>query len=134
MHSPCAARIASSTPKLGASATPSEGTTSAPLARTSDARRPMRSDSGPQNHAPTASAPMTTDTVSPVCDGATENSRPSAGRIACVEYIAVNIAAAANRNGPMPPSPPRARARAIAAEATPRTYPAGAAIGAATCA
>ena len=54
---------------------------------------------------------MTTDTVRPVCAGSTENSRPSSGRIACVEYIAVNIAAAANRNGPIPPSPPRARAR-----------------------
>ena len=78
----------------------------------------MRSDSGPQNHAPTASAPMTTDTVSPVCEGATEKSRPSSGRIACVEYIAVNIAAAANRNGPIPPSPTRARARAFVASAT----------------
>src|SRR4051794_6118855 len=118
MHSPCAARMATRTVKVGASATPTDGTTSAPLASTSDARRPMRSDSGPQNHAPTASAPMTTDTVSPVCEGATEKSRPSSGRIACVEYIAVNIAAAANRNGPIPPSPTRARARALVASAT----------------
>ena len=78
----------------------------------------MRSDSGPQNQAPTASAPMTTEIVSPVCDGATEKSRPSSGRIACVEYIAVNIAAAAKRNGPIPPSPVRARARASVSTAT----------------
>jgi hypothetical protein len=31
----------------------------------------------------------------------------------------VNIAAAANRKGPIPPSPMRARARAFAASATP---------------
>jgi hypothetical protein len=81
----------------------------------------MRSDSGPQNHAPTASAPMTTDTVSP-CDGLTSNSRPSSGTIAWVEYIAVNIAPAAKRNGPMPPSPGTRCGRA-AVGAIPRTYP-----------
>ena len=115
MHSPCAARIASRTPKLGASATPSDGTTSAPLASTSDRRRPMRSDSGPQNHAPTARAPMTTDTVRPVWT-APPRTRAELGRIACVENIAVNIAAAANRNGPIPaPAPERARVRALVA-------------------
>ena len=122
MHSPCAARIASRTVKLGASATPTDGTTSAPLASTSDARRPMRSDSGPQNHAPTASAPMTTDTVRPVCDGLTSNALPSSGRIACVEYIAVNIAPAAKRNGPMPPSPRTRCGSAVAVAAITRTY------------
>ena len=61
---------------------------------------------------------MTTNTVSPVGDGTTENSRPSCGRIACVEYIAVNIAAAAKRNGPIPPSPARTPARGRCATAT----------------
>ena len=99
MHSPCSARSASSTGKLGASATSSVGTTIAALASTSDARRPIRSDSGPQNHAPTASAPITTEMLSPACDGETSNSRARSGRIACVEYMTANIAAAATRNG-----------------------------------
>ena len=107
MQSPWSARTASRVPKLGASAASSVGTTIAALASSSDARRPIRSDSGPQNHAPTASAPMTTDTVSPACDGVTPNSAPSSGRIACVEYIAANIAVAPKRNGPMPPSTSR---------------------------
>jgi hypothetical protein len=61
------------------------GTTTAPLASTSEARRPIRSESGPQNHAPAASAPITTPIVSPACDGVTSNSRASSARIACVE-------------------------------------------------
>ena len=64
----------------------------------------MRSDSGPQNHEPTASAPIVIETVRPVCEGETANARPSSGRIACVEYIAANIDDAPNRNGTMPPS------------------------------
>ena len=93
MQSPCSARSASSTSKLGASATSSVGTTIAPLASTSEARRPMRSESGPQNQAPTASAPITTEMLSPACDGETPNSRPRSGRIAWVEYMTANIAA-----------------------------------------
>ena len=72
-------------------------------ASTSEARRPIRSDSGPQNQAPTASAPITTEMLSPACDGDTSNSRPSSGRIACVEYMTANIAAAATRNGAIAP-------------------------------
>ena len=70
---------------MGARASSSVGTTTTALASTSEARRPMRSDSGPQNHEPTASAPIVTETVRPVCEGVTSNSRPSCGRIACVE-------------------------------------------------
>ena len=101
MQSPWRTRSPSSTGKLGANATSTVGSTIAPDASTSDARRPIRSDSGPQNQAPTASAPITTEIVRPACDGVTPNSRPSSGRIACVEYITANMAAAANRNGAM---------------------------------
>ena len=59
----------------------------------------MRSESGPQNHAPAASAPITTETLSPAWDGEMPNSRPMSGRIAWVEYMTANIAAAATRNG-----------------------------------
>ena len=105
MHSPCRTRRASSSSKLGASATRTVGGTIAALASTSDARRPIRSDSGPQNQAPTASAPITTEMLSPARDGETSNVRPSSGRIAWVEYMTANIAAAATRNGAMPAAP-----------------------------
>ncbi len=117
MHRPCSARTASRTPNVGASATRSVGTTIAALASSSEARRPIRSDSGPQNQAPRASAPITTDTLRPACDGLTPNSFPRSGRIACVEYIAANIAQAPNRNGPMPPSTGRRAETATAIRA-----------------
>ena len=80
MQSPWRTRSPSSTGKLGANATATVGTTIAPEASTSDARRPMRSDSGPQNHAPTASAPITTEIVRPACDGVTPKVPPELGQ------------------------------------------------------
>ena len=65
MHSPWIARTASRAPKLGASAAASVGATRSALAKTSDRRRPIRSESGPQSHAPAASATMSAEIVSP---------------------------------------------------------------------
>ena len=102
MQSPCSARTASRARKLGASASEQR--------RHDDrgagehrARRGARSGptAGPQNqapsgeradHAPTRSARPAT--------GVTPNSRPRSGRIACVEYIAANIARGAEQERP----------------------------------
>src|SRR5438067_9167106 len=102
MQRPWSARNASSAPKVGASAAPSVGATSSELASTIERLRPYRSDSGPQSHAPAASATMTTETVSPACEGRTSKARPSCGRIACVEYVTANMPAAPSRKPAMP--------------------------------
>ena len=60
------------------------GTTSA-LAQISVRRRPQRSDSGPQIHAPAARQSTTAETVSPEVAALTPKSSLSRGRIACVE-------------------------------------------------
>ena len=97
MQSPCAARHASSAPKLGASPAAIVGTTSRALATTIDRRRPIRSESGPQSQTPAATAITTAEIVSPVPAGPTSNVRPMSGRIACVEYIVANIPALPSR-------------------------------------
>src|SRR5579864_652154 len=102
MQRPWSARNASSAPKVGATAAPIVGATSSELASTIERLRPQRSDSGPQIQAPTASARMTIETVSPAREGLTWNARPSCGRIAWVEYVTANMPAAPSRKPAMP--------------------------------
>ena len=80
MQRPCSTRNASSVPNDGASGRSSDGTTISPLAATSDARRPIRSESGPQNQPPSATAAITAEMLSPARAGETPNSRPSLGQ------------------------------------------------------
>ena len=72
------------------------------LARTIERRRPIRSESGPQSQTPTAMAITTAEIVSPAPAGPTWKSRPSSGRIACVEYIVANMPALPRRKPAMP--------------------------------
>src|SRR6476646_7589901 len=102
MHSPWSARNTSNSTKLGARAAPIVGATRSALASTIECLRPYRSESGPQIHAPRASARTTTEIVSPASDGVTWNVRPSCGRIACVEYVTANMPAAPSRKPAMP--------------------------------
>ncbi len=102
MQRPWSARNTSSTAKVGASAAPMVGATSSELASTIERLRPMRSESGPQIHAPHASANTTTEIVRPASAGLTLKARPSCGRIACVEYVTANMPAAPSRKPPMP--------------------------------
>src|SRR3954469_24306822 len=102
MQRPWSARNTSNSTKLGARAAPIVGATRSALASTIECLRPKRSDSGPQIHAPTASASTTTEIVSPASAGVTSNVRPSCGRIACVEYVTANMPAAPSRKPAMP--------------------------------
>src|SRR6478752_3474051 len=110
MHSPWSARNTSNSTKLGARAAPIVGATRSALASTIECLRPYRSESGPQIHAPSASASTTTEIVSPASDGVTWNVRPSCGRIACVEYVTANMPAAPSRKPAMPLDSRRRRA------------------------
>src|SRR6476646_4529836 len=102
MQRPWSARNASRRPKLGASAAPTVGATSSALASTIERLRPYRSDTGPQIHAPIASASTTIEIVRPASEGETWKVRPSCGRIACVEYVTANMPAAPSRKPAMP--------------------------------
>ena len=139
MHSPCSTRSASSVPNEGARGTSADGTTISALAATSEARRPIRSESGPQNQPPSATAAITAEMLSPARAGETPNSRPSSGRIAWVEYMTANIAPAASRNGAIARSAARSLtspARASRAGLVARTAPSAAepaATSTATC-
>ena len=120
MHSPCSVRKTSSASNVGASATPIVGGTSSRLASRIERGRPMRSDTGPQTHPPTATASTTNEIVRPARDGLTSKSRESSGRIACVEYIVANIPAAPSMkparafcSGSAAPIPDRLRSRGI---------------------
>ena len=101
---PWIARMIRSASNVGASATAIDAGTSNALAAIRQARRPTRSDSGPQIHDPATTATMSTEIVSPARLGVTANTRPISGRMPCVEYIVANIALAPTRNPAIAPN------------------------------
>ena len=122
MHRPCRARSASRTPKLGETATSAVGRSAGRSRSVIARRRPTRSENGPHSHPPAPTATTTTPTVRPARAGETPNSRPSSGRIAWVEYIVANIAAAPRRKPAMDGRAPAAAAGA-GPPVTPAPYP-----------
>ena len=102
MQSPWRVRATRSVSKVGARPAAIVGTTRSADAAIIVRRLPSRSESGPQSHTLTATARTTAETVSPARAGPTAKSRPSSGRIACVEYIDANIPEAPSRNAAIP--------------------------------